>query len=296
MPKKQSVKSVSVVVPVYNERQVIDTFFGQLKRSLKGKSNEIVVVNDGSDDGSEKVLRKHKGIKLISHSTNRGYGEAIKTGVKNSTNENIAIIDCDGTYCPEDLVKLIEKFKNQTMLIGARSVKGFGEPIIKKLMKKFLSRLAGYLTGEKISDLNSGLRIFKKDDFLRFCYLLPSGFSLTSTLTMAFLINGYPLEFLPISYYPRIGRSKINPFKDVFNFLLLILTTIIYFNPLRVFIPVSLFFFGLSLVVGLGSMIFLPKFLDTTTVILFVTGFQIFSIGILADMICKKHYSDWLEK
>jgi len=286
-PKKQSVKPVSIVVPVYNERQVIDIFLSQLEKSLKGRDYEIVVVNDGSDDDSEKVLRKHRGIRLITHPTNRGYGEAIKTGVKNSTNENIAIIDCDGTYCSEDLVKLIEKFKDQAMLIGARSRDGFDEPIMKKLMRKFLFWLAGYLISEKISDLNSGLRIFRKKDFLRFYRLLPSGFSLTSTLTMAFLINGYPLEFIPINYHPRTGKSKINPFRDLFNFLLLILTTVIYFNPLRVFIPLSLFFFGLSLIVGLGSIIFLPRFLDTTTVILFVTGFQVFSVGILADMISK---------
>lgn len=291
MRNSKLITSVSVVVPVFNEARAISKFMGKLQETLKeGKFKaEIVVVNDGSTDGSGKILAKVKGIRVFSHQTNRGYGEAIKTGVNQSRYENIAIIDCDGTYEPEDLLRLFKNFSGQIMVVGLRDGKRISESVFRKLTKKFLSRLAGYLSETKIGDLNSGMRVFGKREFLRFSHLFPSGFSLTSTITLAFLICHYPVKYVPISYHSRVGRSKIRPCRDVLSFLSLILTTIIYFNPLKVFLPLSLLFFFLSFLIGIGSFLFLPQFLDTTTVILFVAGFQILSIGILADMISKNN-------
>lgn len=286
--KKQN-SSVSVVVPVFNEGKVIKRVLSGIKKALRKHRIrfEIIVVNDGSTDSSGKILEKEKRITALTHSRNRGYGAAIKTGVRAAKFENIIVIDGDGTYSPEDIALLVKNFKDQEMVVGMRVSKESNELFLRKIMKSILTLLASYLVGEKIPDLNSGLRIFKKGRFIQFFHLLPSGFSLTSTITLAFLANNYSIKFIPIEYYPRIGKSKIKPIKDTFNFLSLILTTVVYFNPLRVFIPLGMFFFFFSFLVASYSFFFLPKFLDTTTVVLFVAGFQIFSIGILADLISK---------
>jgi len=281
----------SVVVPVYNEEKVIKKVLREIKRTLKKEKVrfEIIVVNDGSTDSSGQILEKEKGIRILAHSKNKGYGATIKTGVMKAKFENIIMIDGDNTYSPQDISLLIKNFKDEEMIVGARIGKKIHESFLRKIMKKILVLLASYLVEEKIPDLNSGLRILKKDKFIRFFHLLPSGFSLTSTLTLAFLANDYSLKFVPIGYHSRMGKSKIKPVRDTLNFFQLILRTILYFNPLKVFAPLSLFFFLSSLLVGLYSFFFLPKFMDASTVILFVTGFQILLIGVVADLISKSN-------
>ena len=279
----------SIIIPVFNEEKVIKKVIQEIKMVLRQQKikAEIITVNDGSTDTSGKVLQKIKGIKIINHSRNQGYGASVKTGVLKAKNENIIIIDGDGTYPPQDIPLLIKNFADQDMIVGARTGKKIQEPFSRKIMKKILILLANYLINEKIPDLNSGLRLFKKEQFNRFLHLLPSGFSCTSTLTLSFLAHDLSVKFIPINYHHRVGKSKIKPIRDTINFTSLILTTILYFNPLKFFVPLSLVFFFSSFLIGTYSFFFLPKFMDVSTVILFFAGFQILSIGILADLISK---------
>ena len=279
----------SIIIPVFNEEKVIKKVIQEIKMVLRQQKikAEIITVNDGSTDTSGKVLQKIKGIKIINHSRNQGYGASVKTGVLKAKNENIIIIDGDGTYSPQDIPLLIKNFTDQDMIVGARTGKKIQEPFSRKIMKKILILLANYLINEKIPDLNSGLRLFKKEQFNRFLHLLPSGFSCTSTLTLSFLAHDLSVKFIPINHHHRVGKSKIKPIRDTINFTSLILTTILYFNPLKFFVPLSLVFFFSSFLIGTYSFFFLPKFMDVSTVILFFAGFQILSIGILADLISK---------
>lgn len=148
-----------------------------------------------------------------------------------------------------------------------------------------LKILAQYLTGRRIPDLNSGLRVFRKQTVSAFLPILPDGFSFTTTITLASLSYGFPVEFVPVSYHSRAGRSKIHPVKDTLNFVLLILKAITYFNPLRVFLPIAF----LLLLAGF-SLLWISYFLfgqvmDITVIVLSLSGLQIGLIGLVADLI-----------
>lgn len=173
------------------------------------------------------------------------------------------------------------------MVAGARTKPTAQIPLIRKPAKWMLNQLANYLTGIKIPDLNSGLRLIKKDTLNKFAHLLPNGFSLTTTITLALLTNGFPVKYLPIDYYRREGKSKFRPIKDTLNYFQLIIRTILYFEPLKIFLPAALALFLLSLAVLFYSYFFTPKVMDVTTIILFISAIQILSIGMLADLVVK---------
>ena len=283
-------KSISIVVPAYNEAEAI----GDVLKNLKNVMNtanwkyEIIVVDDGSTDGTGNITRKIHGIKVISHADNRGYGAALKTGIRNAESERILMIDADGTYDSKEISKLLKHAKEYDMVVGARTGKKVNIPMVRKPAKFFLSLLANYLSGAKIPDLNSGLRIFKKEIALQFFNILPQRFSFTSTLTLACLSNDYSIKYVPVNYYKRKGKSTIHPIKDTINFILLINRTIMYFNPLKVFLPAG----SLILTMGLLKLIFVDILLNHNitdlSVVLTFTGVQICFFGLLADVIVKQ--------
>jgi glycosyltransferase involved in cell wall biosynthesis len=216
-----------------------------------------------------------------------GYGAALKTGIRHAKNEIIVITDADGSYPIDNIPLLLENMENADMVVGARIGKKVHIPIFRKPAKWFINKLANKLSGIKIPDLNSGLRAMRKDRVERFFSILPDSFSFTSTITLAFLTNGYSVKYIPIEYYKRKGKSKIHPIKDTLNFIQLVIRTIMYFDPLKVFLPLSFIFFGASGVVLIASWLS-GRFMDVTTVILFVTGIQLLAIGMIADLIDKR--------
>lgn len=276
----------SIIIPAYNEEEAIEKVINDLKIYLDQES-EIIVVNDGSTDRTGELIEKIPNIKVIHHSENYGYGAAIKSGIQKARGKYILIIDADGTYPVEKISQLINQKNSYDMIVGARTNPQSQIPIFRKPAKWILNWLASYLTKKKIPDLNSGLRIIRKDVLNRFIYLLPDGFSFTTIITLVFLTKGYRVKYLPINYYKRKGKSKIRPIKDTLNFFQLIIKTILYFNPLRVFIPFSLIIFGLAIMVGVGSLLFTQKFMDTTFVILCTTALQTFFFGLLAEIIVR---------
>lgn len=160
-------------------------------------------------------------------------------------------------------------------------------PLPRNLARWLIKRLSDFLTKTKIPDVNSGLRIMDKDIVARYMYLLPDGFSFTTTITIAMLTDNYYVHYEPIGYSPRVGRSKINPMFDFSRFVYLILTTILCFKPVRVFIPLSLISFGASLLVLVSSWLFLEKVMDITTILLFLSGANFFSTGLIAELIVR---------
>jgi hypothetical protein len=174
------------------------------------------------------------------------------------------------------------------MIVGARTGDLVQIPLLRRFPKWVLNKVANYLTGVKIPDINSGLRIMKKEDVEHFIKILPDGFSFTTTITLAMLTNDMSVCFLPINYYHRKGKSKIRPFYDTLNFLQLIIRTCLYFNPLKVFIPFSGLLVVLSFSVLLFSSIFLERAMDVTFGIIMMTAVVVLAIGMLADLIDKR--------
>jgi len=284
--------ALSIVIPVYNERESIRKTIQEIHAACRNGAApmdyEIIVVDDGSTDGSSEILQGVEGIRLLSHDKNRGYGAALKSGIRIAAGEIVAITDADGTYPNVLIPSLFETLRKEglDMLGAARTGDQVHIPLIRRPAKWVLNVLANYMTNTHIPDLNSGLRLFRKDRAVKFFPIISDGFSFTTTITLAMLVNDYPVRFVPIDYAERKGKSKIKPIQDTLNFIMLIVRTIAFFNPLKVFIPVSVFLLLISLAC-LITQIILGNIGDFS-VLLFLSALQIFLIGIIADLIVRK--------
>jgi len=279
----------SVIVPAYNEENTICRVIEELIKSLETKrlTFEIIVVDDGSTDNSYEILKKISGIKVIKHENNIGYGGALKTGIGYSNYNNIVTIDSDGTYPNKLIPELVKELSENDMVVGARQISDKNIPIIRKPVKWIMGKLANYLSESYIPDLNSGLRAFKKDISLKFYKILPSGFSFSTTITLAMHCNGYRIKYIPIKYQNREGKSKFSPINDTLEFLFLIFRTVMYFNPLKVFLPLAGILFLLFVAFLINDIISLSNLTDKT-VFMFIAFIQILAIGLLADLIDKR--------
>jgi len=287
------IQGISIVIPVFNEEMGIRSTIKELLEILDKSSHkyEIIVVDDGSNKKVEDLgISGMDTIKIIRHKRNQGYGAALKTGISNARNECIVITDADGTYPNERIPELVEMFEkgNFDMVVGARVGKNVKIPLIRRPAKWFITKLASYLTGTKIPDLNSGLRVMKKEVVKKYINILPDGFSFTSTITLAMLTNGHSVKYIPIDYFKREGKSKIKPIQDTLNFIQLIIRTVLYFNPLKVFVPLSLFLVIFAFMVLIGSWLFLGKAMDVTFGVILMTAVMVMVIGMLADLIDKR--------
>ncbi len=277
----------SIIIPAYNEEKAIEHTLKKLKGYLGSKKyqTEIIIINDGSTDQTKRILERTKGIKLINHPYNKGYGASIKTGVSQARHNWILLYDGDGQHRPEYIEKLVKGRKIFDMIIGART--GYKGPILRQPGKKLLTWIANYLVQQKIPDLNSGLRLIKKDLFLRFAHIFPSGFSLTTTITLAFFKEGLNIKYVPIKINKRKGESTVG-IRDGFDALMTVFRTIVLFSPLRIFLPVSFLIFGSSLFsFVLDLTIFRSGELNIsdTTVLLFLFSLSLFFFGLLADQV-----------
>lgn len=287
--ERKMADKITAIMPVYNEAQALVKVIEKLKTILNHEQleHEIIVVNDGSTDKTHELLLNISGIKVFSHPTNLGYGLALKTGISHAKGNWILIIDADGSYDAADTPKLLAERNNYSMVVGLRKGWGNYEFFFKRPAKWFLNKIASYLAGTHIPDLNSGLRLFKKELALKFWHLLPKQFSFTTTLTMCFLESGYPIKYVPVQYAKRIGKSKISPYHFL-GFLNLLIRLVIFFQPLKIFGPVSFFIFLLGIFFAFYSFLFLHKLMDVTVEILFISSLQIFCFGLLAELIVKR--------
>ena len=288
----------SIIIPCYNEKHAIrDTIEWILSviRDSKLKNVEIIAVNDGSTDGSEQVLnaltKEHHSddLLVVHHKRNQGYGAALKTGIRRSQSDYICITDADGTYPNDRIPDLIEQIssKDLDMVVGARIGPKVEYSKIRSIPKMILVPWVSFLCGTEVPDMNSGLRIFRRDRSLDFLKLLPDGFSFTTTITICLLRNRYAVEFTPISYARRIGKSHIKPIQDTLRFTQLILRTGMYFAPLRLLSPLIVALATLFSISSLYDLTILNNLTDKT-VLLGFASLNVFMFALLADMIDKR--------
>ena len=279
---------LSIVIPVYNEQQSISSTMEQIKEAISkiNVASEIIVVDDYSKDRTNEILNEIEGIKVIRHKENKGYSAALKTGIKNSQGEWIGITDADGTYPIEDFSRLWEYTKEYDMVVGARTGKHVAIPFVRKPAKWFINKVANYIAGKRIPDLNSGLRIFKKEVALRFWSLYPEGFSFTSTITLACMTNGIDVKYIPINYYKREGKSLMKP-KHFIMFCNLLIRITTYFRPLKIFIPIALIFLALGITKGAIDFMRDGQ-LGLLAVMVIIAAIQIGFMGLIAELIIKR--------
>lgn len=289
--------SVSVIIPCFNEagaiRRTVEEILAAIDTSGL-QAVEVIVVDDGSHDGSAEVLRElehlHGGrrMRVIGHSRNRGYGAALKTGIRRSHAELICITDADGTY-PNDLIpQLVHKAASHDMLVGARTAEDVEYSKLRTIPKLFLVPWVSFLCGQEVPDINSGFRFFRRDVALRFLELLPNGFSFTTTITICLLRNNFDVVYVPIGYRRRIGNSHIQPIRDTINFVQLISRTGMYFAPLRLLSPLVLLL-SFCFVLSLFYDTFMLRNLTDKTILLGFAALNILMFALLADMIDKRN-------
>ncbi|MCB1014429.1 MAG: glycosyltransferase family 2 protein [Acidimicrobiales bacterium] len=283
------VVDVSVILPVYNEKGHLHAEIERIREALDRSRHryEIIVVDDGSNDGSGEALKEIEGIRLLQFATNRGSGSARKYGTRAARGRVVVWTDVDMTYPNDRIPELVEELEGHDQVVGARTSEQ-GTAKLARVPAKFLIRkLASYLTETDIPDLNSGLRAFRRDVALQYLHLLPAGFSCVTTITMSFLANGYSVKYVPIEYKARAGESKFHWYRDTRRYLIQVIRLVLSYNPLRVFVPVGL---ALALVgaVKLGFDLADQDFrVATNTLLVLFAALQVLSIGLLADLLVR---------
>jgi glycosyltransferase involved in cell wall biosynthesis len=278
----------SVVVPAFNEEAGIGRVLADLGPVLARAARpcEVVVVDDGSTDGTAAAAAA-AGVRVVRHERNLGYGASLKSGIRRARYDRIVITDADATYPAGSLLDLVDALGEVDMAVGARTGGTVHVPLLRRPAKWCLRRLAQYLTGVAIPDLNSGLRAFRKSTIAEYMHLLPLGFSFTTTATLAYHADGRLVRYLPIDYRKRRGASKIRPLRDTYNFLLLILRTVMYFDPIRVFMPAALAAAAVTAASFAYDLLWQRNLAEKTLILLVITVF-LFSSALLGDLIVKR--------
>lgn len=277
---------VTVLVPAYNEELAIAHDLGVIKETLDtaGYAWELVVIDDGSTDRTAEIAEDF-GAVVLRHAQNKGPGGARMTGVRYAKGEIVIMTDADGTYPNQDMPGLIEEVRNgYDMAVGARIGEKGTLRWLRTPAKTFIRQLASFMVGYPIPDLNSGMRAFRREVCLKFLGILPNTHSWVSTITLAMLANGYRVTYIPVEYFPRIGKSSFHPIRDSYNYLSLVFRTLTYFNPLKIFLPIS---FGMFLV-GIGKLAYdlvTAQDIRDGAVLLLVMPVVIAIIGMLADLV-----------
>lgn len=273
-----SATPVSILIPAYNEEAAIGGVVEQLKKIRP--QDEILVIDDASKDRTAEIARA-AGAHVVRHAYNLGYGGALKTGIRHARHETVVFFDADDQFDPEDIQTLVAALDDCDMAVGERP-KGSGA-LSRRSGKWFLYRVANYLVGHEIPDLNCGLRAMSRDLAMQFLHLLPNGFSLTTTITLAAMRSGYQVRYLPIRLKSRTtGRSRVS-FNDFFRTMLLIVRMIALFAPLKIFIPSSLALVALALPFTVYDLIHFN--IGDTTVLLWLAAMVVFFFGLLADTV-----------
>jgi polyisoprenyl-phosphate glycosyltransferase len=295
VPTTAEVPDVTVVLPCYNERDHVELEIKRIRAALEAArlTYELLCIDDGSTDGTREVLQGIEGIRTILLPRNQGSGTARRIGTQQARGRVVVWTDADMTYPNElipDLVAQLDDSYDQ--VVGARRTEAGTYRVARVPAKWAIRKLASFLTNTDIPDLNSGLRAFRRAVAEPYLRLLPSGFSCVTTITLAFLSNGHPVKYVPIDYFKRAGRSKFHPFKDAYSYLLQVLRMVMYFNPLRVLMPVALTLLAATFVKAGVDLVVHDLRVTGSTVLVGLAAFNIMAIALLADLVVRRTASD----
>jgi polyisoprenyl-phosphate glycosyltransferase len=287
---------VTIVLPCYNEeahvRQEIERICAAMDASEYGY--ELLAVDDASTDGTLDVLEKAEldfpHLKVVPFRRNSGSGTVRRIGSQIARGEIVVWTDADMTYPNEripELVRMLDDDPGIDQVVGARTTEEGTYKFLRVPAKWLIRKIAEWLTEERIPDLNSGMRAFRKDVAAPYLRLLPAGFSCVTTITVAFLSNQHDIRYVPIDYAKRAGTSKFKFVKDGYRYILQVLRMVMYFNPLKALMPLALSLLTIGVVKGIVDIAIHPVRLATNTVLVFLTGLIIGSLALLADLIVR---------
>lgn len=233
-----TLNKISVVIPAYNEQNAIQATVAEIQavfKKAKVKDFEIILVNDGSKDKTREIAESLE-VTLVNHPHNVGYGRSLKDGIRIAKYETIVITDADLTYPFDQAPFLLTEYqKGFDMVVGARTGAHYRESLIKSPLRKILKFLVEFAANREIPDINSGLRVFHRDTVLTYVDHLCDTFSFTTSMTLAYMMTGKFVTYLPIPYEKREGQTKVKLVKDSLRTLQYILQAINYYNPIKIF-------------------------------------------------------------
>ncbi len=279
--------TLSIILPAKNEAGSLSRLLPEIRRLHPGA--EVLVINDGSTDETSEVCAEW-GVREIGHPYSQGNGAAVKSGARHASGETLVFMDADGQHSPVDIARLLAELESggYDMVVGARNSRGQANPW-RGIANRLYNQLASWMVGHRVRDLTSGFRAVRADRFREFLHLLPNGFSYPTTITMAFFRAGHPVSYLPIEVAQRTGKSHLRPIQDGIRFLLIIFRIGTLYSPLKMFVPISFFFF----ILGLGYYAFTffsTGRLSQMTVFLLTSSVIIFLIGLVSEQITNLTY------
>ncbi|MCF8374547.1 MAG: glycosyltransferase family 2 protein [Bacteroidales bacterium] len=276
-------KPVSIIIPAFNEEIGIKPFLDKLQADGFCDRYEIIVIDDGSVDSTAEIVAQYP-VRLLKHHINKGYGAALKTGIRKAKGEKIIMIDSDGQHDPATIPTIAEMLDTYDLVIGERTSNSF-QVKRRQSGKKLIRVVSEYLIEQKLPDYNSGLRGFHRELILSYLHLMPNGFSFSTTSTLAYLKEGYTIGTTPILVAERQGRpSSVKFIKDGSKTMLLLFRIIMLFNPLKIFFPASLVLTFLGLLWGTYGYFVAERFANSAILVTLMGVFSFF-IGLLADQI-----------
>jgi glycosyltransferase involved in cell wall biosynthesis len=275
--------SVTIVIPAFNEAGSIAAVLSDLTSGCRALEAAIVVVDDGSDDQTAAAAER-PGVTVIRHQRNLGYGAALKTGVRHAATEFVLTMDADGQHTAAAVCAVWQAREDADMVVGARQ--GLLHSRTWRMPGKWLlAIMARYLSRQEIRDLNSGLRVYRREVLLKYLHLCPSGFSFTTTTTLALLSRGWRVRYVPIDVRRRAGTSTVSVSTGL-ETIVLILRLVALFNPLRVFIPAAIVIGGLGIAWGVPIAL-VGRGISVGSMLAIVTAVVLFALGLLCDQISQ---------
>lgn len=284
-------KSVSIIIPAYNEESAIGSVLKELLKEMSVWNRdqiEIIVINDGSSDDTAKIVGGFEQVRLLNHRNNKGYGAAIKTGIREAAGDLIVWYDADGQHRPKDLYKLITKMDEEDLdyCIGIRDCNSY-EVRSRRLGKKILKGILRFIVKEDLKDFNSGMRGFKREIIMPYLSLLPNTFGASTVTTLLMLEQEHYGGEVSITARKRTGKSSVRQIRDGFRTIALIFQVIILFQPMRILGKCGLGMCVIGTLYGILRAIQWENGIPILASILIMFGFQLICFGVLSDQISK---------
>jgi len=283
--------SLTIIIPAYNEEVSLKHFLPSVISFCEEKNFKLIIVDDGSKDGTQKVLEifsSHSCLTIIRNKINKGYGGAIKTAVSSVDTTYCITIDADGQHDLNDIEKLYNELKSSDadMVVGRRNA---GGSYYRSAGKSLIRSVAKLLMPIHVHDLNSGMKIYSTALAKQYLHLYPNSMAYSDVIALVFISQRHLVKEIPITIHPRTsGTSTINTL-TAFETIKQILNIVLLFNPMRIFFPLSVFFIIASIAWGL-PIVLMGKGLSVGALLGIVTGIFFFFFGLIAEQL------SWLRK